>query len=109
MMLLKLQNAQLLAISTINDNVECKHHFKTNVNMEKERGIKIINVDKSTDKNGVLHIVMGRVYGQTIAGTTFKYEALKHKGEFHGKQYYIVRNIETEQRMLICDSELHAL
>ena len=81
--------------------------------MEKERGIKITNkitnVDKSTDKNGVLHIVIGRVYGQTITGTTFKYEVLEHKGEFHGRQYYIVRNIETGHRMLICESELHAL
>lgn len=28
--------------------------------MEKERGIIITNVDKSTDKNGVLHIVSTR-------------------------------------------------
>jgi len=26
--------------------------------MEKERGIKITNVDKSTNKNGVLHIAV---------------------------------------------------
>jgi hypothetical protein len=77
--------------------------------MEKERGIKITYVDKNTDKNGVLHIVIGRVYGQTISGTTFKYEVLEYKGEFHGKKYYIVRNIETEHRILICESELHAL
>ena len=77
--------------------------------MEKERGIKITNVDENTDKNGVLCINIGCVYGQTITGTTFKYEVLERKGEFHGKQYYIVRNIETEHRMLICESELHAL
>lgn len=70
---------------------------------------KMKDVDKSTDKNGILHIVIGRVYGQTIAGTTFKYEVIERKGEFHKKQYYIVRNIETEHRMLICESELHDL
>lgn len=77
--------------------------------MEKERGIKITNVDKGTDKNGVLHIVIGRVYGQIITGTTFKHKVLEHKGEFQGKQYYIVKNIETEHRILICESELQAL
>jgi len=77
--------------------------------MEKEREIKITNVDKSTNKKGVLHIGIGCVYGQTIAGTIFKYEVHEHKGEFYGKQYYIVRNIETEHRILICESELHAL
>jgi len=68
-----------------------------------------INLLRTNKTNGVLPCVIGRVYGQTITGTTFKYEVLEHKGEFHGKQYYIVRNIETEHRMLICESELHVL
>jgi len=45
-------------------------------------------------------IVIGQIYGQNVSGTIFKYEVLEHKGEFHGKQYYIVRNIETEYRFI---------
>ena len=39
--------------------------------MEKELGIKITNIDQSTNKNGVLHIVIGRTYeGEGYSGMT---------------------------------------
>ncbi len=77
--------------------------------MEKERGIKITYVDKSTDKNGVLHIVIGRVYGQTITGTTFKHRVLKVVGISHTVKWLQVENIETGHRQIISETELHAL
>lgn len=54
-------------------------------------------------------VVIGSVMGQTVNGTTFKYEVLQEQGEFRGKKFYQVRNIETEFRMVIREDELHCL
>lgn len=80
-----------------------------NNNMEKKRRVNIEDIDKNNNKNSNLQIIIGNIYGQTINGTIFKYEILEHKGEYNGKQYYIVKNIETYHRMLISETELHSI
>jgi hypothetical protein len=54
-------------------------------------------------------IIEGREYGQTITGTIFRYRVLKEQGEFQGKKSYLVENIETHFRQVICETELHEL
>jgi len=54
-------------------------------------------------------IIEGHEYGQTISGTTFRYKVLEELGEFQNKKFYLVENIETHFKLVICETDLHEL
>jgi len=52
---------------------------------------------------------IGSEYIQVVCGTIFKYRVLAEKpGEFHGIKAYLVQNVETGFKLVMCDTELHS-
>ena len=62
-------------------------------------------------KNGKLPLqnVIGSVFGQTITGTLFKHKVLEEKQKYKDKRYFIVQNVATGFKQLICEDDLHCL
>ena len=62
-------------------------------------------------KNGKLPLqnVIGSVFGQTITGTLIKQKVLEEKPKYRDKRYFIVENVTTGFRQLICEDDLHCL
>jgi len=59
--------------------------------------------------NSDLQIVVGRVYAQTITGTTFKHKVLRFAGMINKTKYLQVENIETGHKQIIPETELNDL
>jgi hypothetical protein len=57
-----------------------------------------------------ISFVIGSVYGQTVTGNTlFKYKILEERGKYRKYRYFLVENVETKIKHVICENELHCL
>ena len=48
----------------------------------------------------------GDIREQNINGTIFRYRVINVIGDFRGKTWLKVENIETKHRMIICETDL---
>jgi hypothetical protein len=56
-----------------------------------------------------MKFIIGRIYGQTIAGTLFRQKVIKQNGRINNNDYYLVENCDTGFRHSLPASSLHEI
>jgi len=82
-------------------------YFETNMRMYQNLSTDEITMIYNLENHLNNCIIIGSIMKQKINDTIFKYEILKEEGEFEGKKFYQVRNIETEFQLVICGDDLY--